>query len=220
MVRIMARADHPFSAPMEDAKRQLRRAVRAGVAAATDGMKQEVRRQVRAAGLSDRVANAVRSKVYPSGPSARAAGYVYIAAKKGTQDGGVLGLIKALNEGLTIRSPNGFFLAIPTDAVPRKRMRPKDVEAFYGRRLRFVPGVSALGRSGRVGLLVMDNLTAGKRRLNNAGARRLKSGRGLTSAVMFILVPAVHMPRKLALDSAHQAWGAQLPALIANAMGG
>jgi hypothetical protein len=44
------------------------------------------------------------------------------------------------------------------------------------------------------------------------GTRR--SGQGLTTVVMFLLVPQVKLPKRLDVTRAAERWSAQLPALI------
>ena len=105
------------------------RAVTAGVRAATDGLKTELRRQIIGAGLGNRLANTWRGEVYPKGqPSIGAAGFVWSKAP---------GIVRLHAEGAVIRSKQGLFLAIPTPAVgkygdARQKITPGSWERIHG----------------------------------------------------------------------------------------
>jgi len=197
------------------------RAVQAGVSAATEGLKHELRQAVIRAGLGPRLANAIGSEVYPRAGrhSLRAAGMVFPRGE------GARKIFDAFNQGSTIASPGGAWLAIPVlenmpvlgrDAKPT----PGAVEAFFGRRLRFVPPRAAHRRGSA--LLVLDNLVRGRngRGVRNATPRRVKGGRGVAprnaedNVVMFILVPAARMPKRLDFESVARRWGDRVPELI------
>lgn len=184
-------------------------AVTAGVQKASDGAKEDLRGQVRGAGLGDRMAKTWQNKVYPKGRKSRgAAGLVYSKAPT---------IIRAFDEGAVIRSKDGFWLAIPTAATPRgkggKRLTPLEVEKRFGQPLRFIY------RAGKPGLLVFDNV-----RIGRAGTaktlRRTQGGaeftplRGRTSAVMFILVPQARLKKRLDVDMVGKVWIDRLAGLI------
>jgi Family of unknown function (DUF6441) len=119
-----------------------------------------------------------------------------------------------------IRSRRGRFLAIPTENAPRKgtdgkRISPSTFPEHRFGPLRFVP------RQSGPSLLVVDGLRAsfsrktgelrGFRRATD-GARR--SGQGLTTVVMFVLMPQVKLRKRLDVARVAERWSAQLPALI------
>lgn len=115
-------------------------------------------------------------------------------------------MITGFAEGSVVRSPDGFWLAIPLPAVPRtggnraRRMTPGEVERRLGVRLR-------LKLAGRTALLVMDHVTPA---LSGAGYRqatpgRMAQGRASHSVPMFLLIPQAHLPRRLDLDAAAEA---------------
>lgn len=190
---------------------------------AQEDLKEDLRDQVRGAGMGDRLARTWQGKVYPiRGNSLSPAAYVYSKAP---------GIIDAYARGTTIYPRAGRrFLAIPTDAVPRRRsgraMTPQEVESRYGRRLRFVPSHSAQGSAikGRaVGYLLMDELVHGQRTGNGyrrasarerAGRSRQKT-RPVQSVVMFTLVGSVKKPKRLDLQGALNRAAATLPQLLA-----
>jgi Family of unknown function (DUF6441) len=119
-----------------------------------------------------------------------------------------------------IRSKRGRFLAIPTDNAPRKgtdgrRISPITFPEHRFGPFRFVP------RESGPSLLVVDGLRASFSRksgelrgFRRATDRALRSGQGLTTVVMFLLVPQVKLSKRLNLARAAERWSAQLPALI------
>lgn len=185
-------------------------AVTAGVKEVTNGIKADLRAQVMSAGLGEKVANAWRANFYPTGKSIDAAGFLFTKAPS---------IIAAFNYGVTIKSNKGFFLAIPTPAAPKrgtdgKRINPSHFpEASLGK-LRFVY------RPGKISLLVVDDLRAstGKRGgFRRASDSALAKGRGITTVVMFLLVPQVSMKKKLDIDAAAGKWeGALGDRILAN----
>jgi hypothetical protein len=120
----------------------------------------------------------------------------------------------AHDNGPLIRSKNGFWLAIPTPAAgksPRGGRRgsasttPGEWERRTGLRLRFIY------RRRGPGLLVAE------RRLNTKGrvvASRSKTGRGVVTAQIFLLVPQVKLPKRLDLARDAERAHDPLPGLI------
>ncbi len=119
-----------------------------------------------------------------------------------------------------IRSRRGRFLAIPTENAPRKgtdgkRISPRTFPEHRFGPLRFVP------RPTGPSLLVVDGLRASFSRksgelrgFGRATERARRSDQRLTTAVMFLLVPQVKLPKRLDVARAAERWSAQLPALI------
>lgn len=195
---------------------------------AETNMKEELRSQMIAGGFSDRMAKTWRGQVYPSsGTSLNPAALVYSKAP---------GIVDAYARGVTIVAKAGRrLLAIPTDDAPMKgsggrkqqnrAMTPLEVEARFGKRLRFVPATSAEGRRighRAVGYLIMDGVVPRKSngRLRNASARELagrsrNKTRPVVSAVMFVLVASVKVPKKLDLQGPLDRAAASLPQLLA-----
>lgn len=181
------------------------KAVSQGVTQATEGLKTELRSQVTGAGLGDRLAKSWRGEVYPRGGlSINAAGFVYTKAPE---------IIGAFARGASIRSKQGRFLAIPTQYVIRrnnKKLMPADFEEA-GIPLRYVPPQGAR----RIGLLVVDNFRVTKKgKAKVASNRALKTGRGLATIVMFILVPEVRLKKRFDIDSIAKKWIGRLPSLV------
>jgi len=185
-------------------------AVTAGVSEIATKIKDDLRGQVTNAGLGARLAKSWQAKVYPKGKkSLEAAGWVYSKAPK---------IIRAFNDGAVIKSKDGWFLAIPTDAAPKrgvggKRINPSNFPEHSLGRLRFVY------RPGAVSLLVVDGLRAstGKRGgFRKASESALRTGRGLTTVVMFFLVPQAKLKKRLDYKSVVNLWQPQLGQAILN----
>ena len=182
-------------------------AVTAAMRQAADGLKADLRRQVTEAGMGQRLANTWRAELYPKGrKSIKAAGFVFTRAPT---------IIRAFDQGAVIKSKHGFWLAIPTPAAgtgPRaKRMTPGLWEQMHGSRLRFIY------RRGAPSLLVAENMRVrtGKRGgFAKGSASALRTGRGMTSVVMFILVPQVSLRKRLDVNAAAERWASALPELI------
>jgi hypothetical protein len=195
---------------MRDELRGLERAVASGTRDAGRNLRTELHRQVTSAGLGQRLANSWRDKHYPN-QQLDAASLVYTKAPQ---------IVRAFDEGAVIRSKRGRFLAIPTENAPRKgtdgkRISPSTFPEHRFGPLRFVP------RSGGPSLLVVDGLRASYSRqtsqlrgFRRATERTRRSGQGLTTVVMFVLVPQVKLRKRLDVARAAERWSAQLPALI------
>ncbi|WP_424931897.1 DUF6441 family protein [Amaricoccus macauensis] len=177
------------------------RAVTAAMREAGTGLKTAWRGQITGAGLGRRLANSIRSQTYPkAGESLSAAALVWSKAPV---------IVGAHDTGPLIRSKDGFWLAIPTEAAGRGlrggRITPGEWERRRGLCLRFVY------RRRGPSLLVAEG------RLNARGlgvASRSKTGRGRSTVPIFLLVPQVELPKRLDLDrDAEQALGS-VPALI------
>jgi hypothetical protein len=184
------------------------KAVTAGVGEAAEALKTELRTQITNAGLGPRLARTWRSETFPKGQnSIRAAGLVWSKAP---------GIIRIYEDGATIRSTKGFFLAIPTAAAGRfgdggRKITPGGWERRTGQRLRFVY------RRNAASLLVADNMRArtGKRGgYARASAAAVRSGRGLVTVPIFILVPQVTFRKRLDVASAANSWQERLPGLV------
>lgn len=159
-------------------------AVTKGITNATDGLKNAMRLQVKSSGLSNRLANTWRGNVYPKGKkSIFAAGVVYSKAPK---------IMAGFEYQTVIRGKDGFWLAIPTPAIPKKIGGKKTIPALYekikGIRLRYVY------RPNQASLLVHEQ----KRK----------------TIIAFWLVPQVKMPKLIHFESEGEKWQRRLPTLI------
>jgi hypothetical protein len=118
-------------------------------------------------------------------------------------------IVGAHDTGPLIRSKTGFWLAIPTPAAGRapggRRITPLAWERRTGLRLRFV-----YRRTG-------PSLLVAEARLSSRGravASRSKTGRGLATVPIFLLVPQVRLPKRLDLARDAAAVHAAVPGLI------
>ena len=167
--------------------------VKAGEKAVTTAMrdagtalKSAWRAQITGAGLGARLARTIRSEAYPKGkPSLNAAALVWSKAPV---------IVGAHDTGPLIRSKTGSWLTIPTTAAGKStrggRITPGEWERRTGLRLRFI-----YRRRG-------PSLLVAEARLNTKGravASRSKTGRGLASVPIFLLVPQVRLRKRLDL---------------------
>ena len=162
------------------------KAVSTTMAQAGAGLKSAWRTQITGAGLGQRLANTIRQQVYPKGRnSLDAAALVWSNAPV---------IIGAHDTGPLIRSGNGFWLAIPTPTAGKStkggRITPGEWERRTGLRLRFIY------RRRGPSLLVAEG------RLNSKGravASKSKTGRGVATVPIFLLVPQVKLRKRLDL---------------------
>lgn len=186
-------------------------AIQAGTKEAAEGLKNDLRQQVTSAGMGTKLANAWRSKVYDN-KGYNPAGLVYTRAPK---------IIEAFDKGVLIKPKGGgVWLAIPTVTAPKRgtdgeRLTPLNFpEAKLGK-LEFVY------RDKGPSFLVVHNVRASISRktgqlrgFRKASDTALRTGKGLTSAIMFILVRQVKLEKRLDVATAAKVWGERLPNLI------
>lgn len=211
-MEISVKPEEDFRKVVDEMGRRIKRAFRAGVEQTTTGLRDELRQQVRAGGLGNRLANSWRGQVYPRAgvESFGPAGMVFSKAPQ---------IHRAFDEGAVIRSKLGFFLAVPTPAAPKrgaggKRITPSNFpEQVYGP-LRFVY------RPGRPSLLVVNNARVGTDGRARPGVRRNRAGAaysplsGRATVVMFVLLPQVSLRKRLDVNAAGAKWLNRLPGLI------
>jgi hypothetical protein len=214
-MKLAAMIARSLQADMQAELRDIERAVTTGTRDAGRGLKAELRRQVTSAGLGQRLGNSWRDQHYPN-QKLDAASLVYTKAPQ---------IIRAFDEGAVIRNRRGGFLAIPTENAPRKgtdgkRISPSTFPEHRFGPLRFVP------RPNGPSLLVVDGLRASFSRqtrelrgFGRATERARRSGQGLTTVVMFLVVPQVKLSNRLDVARAAEHWSAQLPALIEQQLG-
>jgi len=174
------------------------RAVTATMRQAGTGLKSAWRTQITGAGRGTRLANPILSQNFPrSGESLDATALVWSKAPV---------IVGAHDSGRLIRSKNGFWLAIPTPAAGKStrggKITPGEWEHPTGLRLRFI----YLHRG--------PSLPVAEGRLNSKGravAPKSKTGRGVATVPVFLLVPQVKLPKRLDLarDAGRVAEGVQ-----------
>ncbi len=201
-MKLLADIQGDIRAMMQAEVEAAERAVTAGVSEAASGLQTDWRAQITGAALGKGLANSIRKKLYPAtGASIRAAAVIYSNASK---------VVDAFDRGALIRAKNGFWLAIPTAAAGKKgvgnnRITPGGWEQRTGQRLRFV------FRRGQPSLLVAET------RLNSKGravASKSKTGRGLATVPIFLLVPQAKLPKRLSLEGPAREAESKLPGLI------
>lgn len=211
-MRLKAAIEGDLKQYMKEEYQTAERAVTLGIREATTGLKMAMRRQVHSSRLGQRMANTWRGDIYPRGQnSIRAAGLVYTKASK---------IMAGFDEGTVIKSKDGWWLAIPTPNAPKRGIGGKRINPFnfpehrYGK-LRFVY------RRNGPSLLVVENVQASYSRktgdmtgFRKASQRNLKTGRNLSTAVMFWLVPQVKLPKLIRFDEEAKRWYDNLPRLI------
>jgi Family of unknown function (DUF6441) len=209
-MKLVAALARSLQADMQAELRDIERAVASGTRDAGRSLRTELRRQVTSAGLGQRLANSWRDRHYPN-QKLDAASLVYTKAPQ---------IIRAFDDGAVIRSRRGRFLAIPTENAPRKgtdgrRISPGTFPEHRFGPLRFVP------RQSGPSLLVVDGLRASFNRqtgqlrgFRRATDRARRSGQGLTTVVMFLLVSQAKLRKRLDVERAAERWSGQLPALI------
>jgi hypothetical protein len=165
------------------------KAVSAAMREAGTSLRTAWRGQITGAGLGTRLGNSIRMATYPKGSaSLNAAALVWSNAPV---------IVGAHDAGPLIRSKDGFWLAIPTAAAGKStrggRITPGEWERRTGLRLRFIyrrRGPSLLVAEGRLN-------TKGR-----AVASRSKTGRGVATVPIFLLVPQVKLRKRLDLARA------------------
>lgn len=196
-----------IAAQMREEYEKGERAVTTSMQQAGSGLKAAWRAEIMQAGLGFRLPRTIRDVVYPrGGVSMNAAALIYTTAPK---------LIGTFANGETIRSKNGFWLAIPTAAAGSgrggKRITPGGWEQMTGMRLRFVY------RSGRSALLVADGArlnSRGRAVMSRAKVRADGAQRGAVTAVIFTLVPQVTLKKRLNLEGHVDQWASRIPGMI------
>lgn len=189
-------------------------AVQGGMRSAADGLKKDLRDQVTDAGMGTKLANTWRSAVYEN-RGYDPVGFVYTRAPQ---------IIQAFDQGVLIKPQSGHvWLAIPTDTAPKKgtdgkRITPLNFPEEKLGKLEFVY------RDQGPSFLVVHNVRASYskktgqlRGFRKASDTALRTGRGLTTAIMFILIKQVKLDKRLDVARATQAWTDKLPSLIAEA---
>lgn len=204
-----------LKADLKSEMRQIEKAVTGGIKEAGDGLKVSLRRQVITAGLGTRLARTWRNRAYPN-KGYDAASLVWSKAPE---------IVRSFDRGTVIKSKSGFWLAIPTAAAPKrgvggKRMTPATFPEHRFGPLRFVY------RRGRPSLLVVDGVRVsgktGRVGRRAKGGSYTKTGRlksGITTVVMFVMVPQVKMPKRLDVTRTANQWASRVPRLIKSQYG-
>ena len=196
-------------AGMEAEMRTISKAVATGVKEAGRGLKGDLRKQVVSAGLGMRLSRTWRDRTYPN-KGHDAASLVWSKAPQ---------IIRTFDEGAVIKSKSGLWLAIPTASAPKRGVGGKRINPSNFPEHRFGPLRFVYRRNGP-SLLVVDGV-----RINKSGrvGRRAKGGaftktgrmkQGMTTVVMFTMVPQVRLKKRLDVKREIKRWERRLPGLI------
>ena len=202
-MKINVSISHDLVALMAAEVKAGQKAVSTTMAEAGASLKSAWRTQITGAGLGARLSKTIRSQTYPKGRnSLDAAALVWSNAPV---------IIGAHDTGPLIRSKGGSWLAIPLPAAGKStkggRITPIEWERRTGLRLRFIyrrRGPSLLVAEGRLN-------TKGR-----AVASRSKTGRGLTTAPIFLLVRQVKLPKRIDLAKDAERAAAIPGSIVAN----
>lgn len=185
-----------------------KRAVKLSMTQAAVGLKKDWRAEVTRAGLGQRLPRTIRSEAYPKGQdSLNAAAAVWTNAPH---------ILGAFDRGELIRSKDGLWLAIPTEAAGKrgmggKRITPHRWEQMTGLKLRMIY------RQGKSSLLVADGArmdSRGRAVMSRAKVRKDGMQRGAVTAIVFVLVPQVRVRQVLHFVRIGDKWTAHLPDMI------
>ncbi|KQM65790.1 hypothetical protein ASE75_06045 [Sphingomonas sp. Leaf17] len=199
-----------FAGLMIDLEGDVAKAATGAMRATTRPTVAELREQIVSNGLSKRLANTWRDRVYPEQrESMNPSGYIWSNAPE---------IITSFVEGATIRPVNGAkYLWIPTKNVPTSRgrtstrgkrikggrMSPEELENHFNADL-----TVRKGRAGTV-LAFMDVVAArNARSLRRVTKGRLRQGRKAEPVLMYVLRKTVTMPRILDLRGPAGRWEA------------
>lgn len=210
-MKVIAKIAKSIAKDMEREFVTITGAIKTGTKEATDGLKNDLRQQVTSAGMGTRLANAWRSRVYEN-KGHDAAGFVYSQAPQ---------IIEAFDKGVLIKpKAGGMWLAVPTSAAPKRGKDGKKItplnfpEAKLGK-LEFVY------RKNGASFLVVHNVRASYskktgqlRGFRKASDTALRTGKGLSTAIMFILIRQVKLDKRLDVARAAKLWGEKMPVLI------
>lgn len=176
---------------------------------ATNGLKKELRADIVGSGLGVRLSRTWRGEFYNDRKDT-VKGFVYSRAPE---------IIESFDQGTLIRPRSGSkYLAIPTENAlkfigqgkgkKRKSGSPQNYMDKYGPdSLRFVKlrnGTRVLvGERG----VRRSRETGEFKGFKKASQRALRTGVGLATVVMYILIPQAKMPKKLDVDKIADQWG-------------
>lgn len=184
-----------LDASADRAVRQVLAAGTAAVAKSTRDLEKRLEAATEGA-VPGKLWRAWKSVTYPrSGPARNPVGEVFVSGGKRTK-----GAMTFWSQSGQIRGKSGQFLAIPTAAAGSRgrgrELTPGEWERRTGIRLRFVY------RPGRPSLLVADDaILSGRAQLARGNTpRRMASGRGATTIIVFVLLPVVQFANRFAIQ--------------------
>ncbi len=214
MLRIRALITGDLTSQSAEMNNRLVKAVTAGVAAATEGVKLELRGQLKGAQFR-RFRNAIRADVFPRKPRAsiRAAGSVYAAGDSADK------AFSAFATGVIVTPKGARALAIPLHNfrdINGQLLGPRS--SFFSNRLKFIP--SRRRAAGTVGVLATPasgRASEVRKQLRTKGRARVAENLAGEWIPQFVLVRAARLPKLLSPEQALAEWAGRTPDLIAQA---
>lgn len=205
----------PFSGWLTAVEKQQKIALTRALQSTAEGIKREVRDHINAAFNSQEAGFVFKSELYPNRRgvySFRAAVEIYPRSKKARA------LIDSWERGPTVRSPNGFFLAIPTEQVRSlPGFRGRDVTPRSFQQVTGIPLDFVYQRPPKKSFLVASVVSArdgrGYRPLTK---KRADQGRVARSEIMFILIPMARHRKRTNITAIIRKWAARVPVEILN----
>lgn len=175
----------------------------------------EMRDDVLAAGLGQKLANAVRGYSYPAGARTSMAPAAVVFAspgRPGTRSAAAI--LGQYERGSEITPALANSLAIPSKNVPRirrgVRMTPAEVEAYYNQKL-----FRVRLKSGHFGLFLKLVSSRSGKGVRAATRGRVAQGRQVKSVLMFTIVKSVAGKKKLDFGGIVRRWGGRFGELAA-----
>lgn len=210
-MKIVAKIARSIRKDMEKEFTAITSAIKTGTKEAAEGLKNSLRQQVTSAGMGSKLANAWRSKVYEN-KGYNPAGLVYTRAPR---------IVEAFDKGALIKpKAGGVWLAVPTVTAPKRGTDGKKItplnfpEAKLGK-LEFIY------RDKGPSFLVVHNVRASYSRktgqlrgFRKASDTALRTGKGLTTAIMFVLIRQVKLEKRFDVERAAKVWAEKMPSLI------
>lgn len=219
-------------------RRDAAKAVTAAMKAAALGIKTDIRQEIAAGGLGERLPNAVGTQVYPpSGDSLGAAVLIYGKGERAQM------LLDVFSRGVEIRAKNRKYLLVPTPEgraaglltqmrlerrgggetrlVKRRATDLDFARVSLGRGDRSVVTVVPPGKMHpRIGFVIARGVVAARsgRGFRPATARRLRQGRGVRDVVLALLLPQVTLKPRFDMFALLTRWSERIPGLIERAM--
>lgn len=211
---------------MDRAQADFAAAVRQSVGEYGRQVLEQLRADVAGSGLANagRLSKTWRMRLYPdqlsNGPQTTAQAFAGVRGRQRAVDAAAYlysrapVIQRAFEEGVTIRSSNGFFLAIPTEAAPQRDIgsrgsRRRLIEAAE---LRYGP-LRFVSRPNGPSLLVADARQNSRGRFVRASDRVRRTGNQLATVVVFLLVPQARLKQRLdgaairdRADAAFESW--------------
>ncbi len=179
-----------------DEARVMGRAVPAAINRGTTELKEDLRADVRKAGLGNRLPRTWRSKFYRN-QGINAAGVVFSKAPH---------IVQAFEEGKPIRAQGRRWLAVPTDRAPKQGIGRKRISPETWPEHRFGP-LAFVKVNRNLAVLVATGLRRSRskkprlnRKFRRLTARQLERGRRGRTAIMFILTREVRLKKRLNVD--------------------